>query len=93
VDTTTSSPIPAKVGAAAQPKPAQSVPSKRPADYLWAVLIARIYEVFPLLCPARGPPSRDDCDAQVDDGVQSEPDWDLAALPAPDCEVDQRISW
>ena len=27
-------------------------PSKRaPAHYLWAVLIARIYEVFPLLCP------------------------------------------
>jgi hypothetical protein len=24
---------------------------KRPAHYLWAVLIARIYEVFPLLCP------------------------------------------
>ena len=37
------------------------------------------------------------CDAQVDDGVQSEPDWatdwDGAAQPAPDFEVDQRISW
>ena len=97
------------------------------------MLIARIYEVFPLLCPicggqmrliafitegtqtgkildligvnsepphispARGPPLWDDCDAQVDDGVQSEPDWatdwDLAAQPAPDYEVDQRINW
>ena len=27
------------------------MPPKRPAHYLWAVLIARIYEVFPLLCP------------------------------------------
>jgi hypothetical protein len=27
------------------------VQPKRPAHYLWAVLIARIYEVFPLLCP------------------------------------------
>jgi hypothetical protein len=30
------------------------VPPKRPAHYLWAVLIARIYEVFPLLCPMCG---------------------------------------
>ena len=30
-------------------------PAKRsPAHYLWAVLIARIYEVFPLLCPMCG---------------------------------------
>ena len=101
------------------------------AHYLWAVLIARIYEVFPLVCPmcggqmriiafithsadirhildhigadsepprispARGPPLWDDCsDAQMDDGAQTEPaDWDLAAQPAPDFEVDQRISW
>jgi Putative transposase len=33
----------------------ESVPPKRsPAHYLWAVLIARIYEVFPLLCPQCG---------------------------------------
>ena len=106
-------------------------PAKRsPAHYLWAVLIARIYEVFPLLCPmcggqmrliafitegtqirkildhigvdselphispARGPPLWDDCDAQTDEGAQNEPaDWDLAAQPAPDFEVDQRINW
>ncbi len=30
------------------------VQPKRPAHYLWAVLIARIYEVFPLLCPICG---------------------------------------
>jgi hypothetical protein len=92
------------------------------------VLIARIYEVFPLVCPicgghmsiiafithsadirrilvslgvesqpppiapARGPPLWDDCDAQAGEGTQIEPDWDLAAQPAPDYEVDQRIN-
>jgi hypothetical protein len=30
------------------------VPPKRPAHYLWAVLIPRIYEVFTLLCPICG---------------------------------------
>jgi len=36
----------------------------------------------------------DDCDAQIDDGAQIESaDWDLAAQPAPDFEVDQRINW
>ena len=108
-----------------QPEP----PKRSPAHYLWAVLIARIYEVLPLLCPmcggqmrliafitegaqirrilehigvdpepphiapARGPPLWEDCDAQRDDAAQVEPDWDLAAQPAPDYEVDQRISW
>ena len=27
---------------------------RSPAHYLWAVLIARTYEVFPLLCPLSG---------------------------------------
>ena len=31
---------------------------KRAAHYLWAVLIARIYEVFPLVCPICGGPMR-----------------------------------
>ena len=117
------------LGHASPPTP-ESAPSKRsPAHYLWAVLIARIYEVFPLLCPmcggqmrliafitegmqirrildyigvdsepphispARGPPLWCDCDAQMDDGAQIEPaDWGLAAQPAPDFGVDQRIS-
>ena len=117
-----------------QPEPAEPVPPKRsPAHYLWAVLIARIYEVFPLLCPicggqmrliafithsadirqildhigvdsqpphiapARGPPLWEDGDAQVDDAAQIESDWatdwDGAAQPAPDFDVDQRVSW
>ena len=109
--------------------PTQPEPAKRAAHYLWAVLIARIYEVFPLLCPlcggqmriiafithsadirqilehigvapepahissARGPPLREDCDAQVGEGTQIEPDWDLAAQPAPEFDVDQRVNW
>ncbi|MHB8951129.1 MAG: hypothetical protein ACYC4S_19075 [Rhodoferax sp.] len=34
-------------------------------------------------------------DAQMGDGVAVavEPDWDLAAQPAPDYEADQRINW
>ena len=108
----------------------QPVPPKRsPAHCLWTVLIARIYEVFPLVCPlcggqmrliafitegvqirkiqrshrrglrtpshppARGPPLWGDCDAQTDEGVESVPDWDLAAQPAPDFDADQRINW
>jgi hypothetical protein len=112
-----------------QAEPTQPVQPKRPAHYLWAVLIARIYEVFPLVCPicggqmriiafitysadirqilehigvdaeppritpARGPPLWDGCDAPMGEGVEVEPDWDEAAQPAPDFEVDQRVSW
>jgi len=39
-------------GAPTQPEPAP--PKRSPAYYLWAVLIARIYEVFPLVCPMCG---------------------------------------
>ena len=39
----------------AQPAQPEPVPPKRsPTHCLWAVLIARIYEVFPLLCPMCG---------------------------------------
>ena len=66
VDTTTSSPIatrqaePANMSEGATGvvplghaiSPTAASPAKRsPAHYLWAVLIARIYKVFPLLCP------------------------------------------
>ena len=47
----------------------------------------------PCISPARGPPLWDDCDAQMDDRAQIEPDWDLAGQPAPDYEVDQRVNW
>lgn len=93
------------------------------------MLIARIYEVFPLLCPlcggqmriialvthsayirhilehigvaseppqispARGPPLWERCDALAGEGRQILSDWDLAAQPTPDSEVDQRVSW
>jgi hypothetical protein len=103
------------------------VPTNRlEVHYLWAALIARIYEVLPLLCPlcggqmrlmtffthsgeirqifdhigvhsessniapSRGPPLWDACDAPVGQG---EPDRYLAAQPAPDFDVDQRVNW
>ena len=47
----------------------------------------------PHISPARGPPLWEDGDAQMDDGAQSEPQWDLAAQPAPDFEIDQRLNW
>jgi hypothetical protein len=120
------SPTPLSNAVSLAPKPA---PPKRAAHSLWAVLIARIYEVFALLCPmcsgqrrivafithsadirhildhigvesepphiapARGPPSWDNCDGQVGAGADGEPNWDMAAQPAPDDEVDQRINW
>ena len=47
----------------------------------------------PRISPARRPPLWQDCDAQMGKGVEIELEWDLAAQPAPDCEVDQRINW
>ena len=35
----------------------------------------------------------DEYDAQAAEGMESVPDWDEAAQPAPDFEVDQRVSW
>ena len=45
------------------------------------------------IAPARGPPLWDECDARMGEGVEVEPDWDLAAQEAPDYEVDQRVNW
>ena len=42
---------------AAQPSPTQTsgeAPQRSPARYLWAMLLARIYEAFPLTCPKCG---------------------------------------
>ena len=47
----------------------------------------------PHITPARGPPLWDGAEAQAGEGVEPAPDWDEAAQPAPDFEVDQRISW
>jgi len=47
----------------------------------------------PHITLARGPPLWDECDAQMGDEMPSEPDWDMAAQPAPDYEVDQRVNW
>lgn len=120
--------VPPGCGASTAPP---SKPKPRPAaHYLWAALIARIYEVFPLICancggqmriiafitfsadihrildhigvepeapritPARGPPLWDECGAQeAGEGVEAEPDWDMAAQPLPDYSDDQRTTW
>jgi len=42
------------LGHASPPTPEPAPPKRSPAHYLWALLIARIYEVFPLLCPMCG---------------------------------------
>ena len=47
----------------------------------------------PRIAPARGPPLCDACDARMGEGIEVEPDWRLAAQPAPDYEVNQRINW
>jgi len=47
----------------------------------------------PRITPARGPPLWDGCDATMGEGVEVEPNWDETAQPAPDFEVDQRVSW
>ena len=46
-----------------------------------------------LISPARGPPLWERCDALAGEGSQIGSDWDLAAQPTPDYEVDQRVSW
>ena len=64
----------------------------RTAHFLWAVLIARIYEMFALLCPICGGQM---CIIAIithgADGVQIESDWNLAAQPAPNFDLDQRV--
>jgi hypothetical protein len=47
----------------------------------------------PRISPAPGPPLWEDGDAPMGEGVEVEPHWDLAAQPAPDYEVDQRVNW
>jgi len=45
-------------GVAAQPEPQVKPKPRSPAHYPWAALIARIYEVFPLICPHCSGPMR-----------------------------------
>jgi hypothetical protein len=42
---------------------------------------------WPHICPARGPPLWDECDAQRGDEMPSELNLDMAAQPASDYEV------
>jgi len=48
----------AGAGVAVQPGPPAKPKPRPPSHYLWAALIARIFEVFPLICPHCGGPMR-----------------------------------
>ncbi|MCP3879718.1 MAG: IS91 family transposase, partial [Sulfitobacter sp.] len=50
---TPSSPLNEAAGATSKPSPCDEKP-RRPAVYLWAMLLARIYELFPLVCARCG---------------------------------------
>ena len=62
------SPAPCGTGEGVPIQPEPAPPKRTPAHYLWAVLIARIYEVFPLLCPMCGGQMR--LIAFITEGVQ-----------------------
>ena len=47
-------PVPGGAGGATASEPPAKPKPRPPAHYLWAALIARIYDVFPLLCPNCG---------------------------------------
>jgi hypothetical protein len=50
-------------------------------------------QVIALLPPLPGEGWDGCAEAQIDEGVEAEPDWGLAAQSAPDYEVDQPINW
>ena len=91
-DTTTSWPVPAQAGASAPRATPQRCGDGGAAHGSRLSPACGVDSQPPHLSPARGPPLWDDCDAQTDEGVHMESDWDLAAQPAPDFEVDQRIN-
>ncbi len=46
------------------------------------------------ITPSRGPPLWDECGAQEQgEGVDTEPDWDIANQTPPDYPEDQRTTW
>ena len=67
----------------------ESVPPKRsPAHYLWAALIARIYEVFPLLCPVCGGQMR--LIAFITEGAQIRKILEHIGVAF---DADERVNW
>ena len=88
------SPLRASVTAMAAPAQAASAQAEQPARVgvqYWST--SGWTPSRPRIAPGRGPPLWDDCDARVGEGVEVAPDWDPAAQPAPDFDVDQRINW
>ena len=67
----------------------ESVPPKRsPAHCLWAALIARIYEVFPLLCPVCGGQMR--LIAFITEGAQIRKILEHIGVAF---DADERVNW
>ena len=56
--TTATAAVPGGAGGASLTEPPAKPKTRPSAHYLWAALIARIYEVFPLICPHCGAPMR-----------------------------------
>ena len=91
-------------GNAVPPTPEPVPPKRARAHHLWAVLIARIYEVFPLVCPLCGGPMRiiafithsaDIRQILEHIGVESEPPHIAPARGPPlweDFDVDQHVN-
>jgi len=80
-------PIPLSQPAVAPAADATSEPTHiRAARYVWALLLARIYEVLPLLWPARR--------AQLWETPGRESgEIDPQAQPEPNYEFDLRVAW
>jgi hypothetical protein len=59
------------------------------------VLIARIYEVLPLVCSICAGQTRIIAfiTHSAEEDTQIKPDWDLATQPAPDYEINQPVNW
>jgi hypothetical protein len=83
-------PVAAHVLAAAKPR---LYNPRHPERTLLYQTIADHFKTWYELASAGQFDGQGECDAYVGEGVAAESNWDLAAQPAPDYEVDQRINW
>jgi len=74
-----------------QAPPADEPAHRRAAPYAWALLLARIDEVFPLRCPRCGADMR--IIAFITEATVLREILRALAAPAPDFVFDQRIAW
>jgi len=96
-------PMPVIVPPLVEATEADAPPQRAASHYLWAMLLARIYETLPLVCPNCHAPMRiiafiTDAGAVREAAMASEragndSQWDSAAQPEPVFEFDQRVAW